>query len=61
MLCVNEYGLNELIFASHKEEVVKFRWWVASEVLPAIRKHGMYAKDKLLDNPDLLLSIITKL
>jgi prophage antirepressor-like protein len=38
MLCVNEYGLNELIFASRKEEAVKFRWWIAHDILPALRK-----------------------
>ncbi|MDT2438258.1 phage antirepressor KilAC domain-containing protein, partial [Enterococcus avium] len=31
------------------------------EVLPQIRKHGMYATDELLDNPDLLIEVATKL
>jgi anti-repressor protein len=35
--------------------------WIFDEVLPSIRKHGMYAKDELLDNPDLLLDVVTKL
>ncbi len=31
------------------------------EVLPTIRKHGMYATDELLNNPDLLIEVATKL
>lgn len=31
------------------------------EVLPQIRKHGMYATDELLNNPDLLIEVATKL
>jgi len=33
-----------------------FRRWVTHDVLPSIRKHGMYATDeliyKILENPD---------
>ncbi|MBD7914517.1 phage antirepressor KilAC domain-containing protein [Clostridium sp. Sa3CUN1] len=58
---INESGLYTLIIRSRKEEAKKFRKWVTSEVLPSIRKHGMYAKDELLDNPDLLIAAATKL
>lgn len=37
------------------EKLRRFKHWVTSEVLPAIRKHGMYAIDELLDNPDLAI------
>ena len=57
---VNESNLYKLIFQSRKKEAENFTEWVTSEVLPDIRKHGMYAKDELLDNPDLLLDVITK-
>ena len=40
---VNESGLYALIFQSRKPIAKKFRKWVTSEVLPAIRKTGMYA------------------
>lgn len=41
--CVNESGLYNLIFKSRKREAKTFRKWVTSEVLPAIRKKGIYA------------------
>ncbi|GEP63130.1 hypothetical protein CBE01nite_08980 [Clostridium beijerinckii] len=39
----------------------KFEAWIFDEVLPSIRKTGMYATDELLDNPDLLIAAATKL
>lgn len=42
MLCVNEYGLYKLTFRSNKPSADAFTNWVASEVLPAIRKKGTY-------------------
>jgi prophage antirepressor-like protein len=42
---VNESGLYDLIFLSRKPEAKAFRKWVTSEVLPAIRKTGMYATE----------------
>lgn len=39
----------------------KFQMWLATEVLPRMRKYGMYATDELLDNPDLLIAAATKL
>src|SRR5690606_22273894 len=67
---VNESGLYSLLFAmqptkargvseahisARVDKLRKFKRWVTSEVLPTIRKHGMYATDALLDDPDLLL------
>lgn len=42
MLIINESGLYNLIFRSRKPEAKKFRKWVTAEVLPSIRKTGMY-------------------
>ena len=39
---VNESGLYALIFGSRKESAKRFKRWVTSEVLPAIRKNGGY-------------------
>lgn len=39
---INESGLYALIFKSRKAEARRFRKWVTSEVLPAIRKDGEY-------------------
>ena len=43
------------------EKIKRFKRWVTHEVLPSIRKHGMYAADELLNNPDLMIRIITEL
>lgn len=40
--CVNESGLYALIFGSKLESAKRFKRWVTSEVLPAIRKQGRY-------------------
>ena len=61
MTVINESGLYSLILSSKLPNAKKFKRWVTSEVLPSIRKHGMYATDELLDNPDLLIEIVTKL
>ena len=57
-LCVNETGLYELIFASRKQEAVKFRRWVCEEVLPSIRKTGKYdvrdIRGKSVENRNLI-------
>lgn len=50
----------KLAFKANNEVAEKFQDWLAMEVLPQIRKHGMYAKDELLDNPDLLLDVVKK-
>lgn len=41
-VCINESGLYSLILRSRKPEAKTFKKWVTSEVLPAIRKDGMY-------------------
>ena len=42
MLIISESGLYSVIMRSNKPEAKKFRKWVTSEVLPAIRKTGSY-------------------
>ena len=46
---------------ANNDVVKKFQMWLATEVLPSMRKYGMYATDELLDNPDLLIAAATKL
>lgn len=58
---INESGLYSLILRSDMPTAKQFKRWVTSDVLPSIRKHGMYATDELLDNPDLLIAAATKL
>lgn len=42
MATINESGMYSLIFQSRKPEAKRFRKWVTSEVLPAIRRQGFY-------------------
>lgn len=47
MPIINESGLYSLIFGSKLEGAVRFKRWVTSEVLPALRKTGSYMMPKL--------------
>ena len=62
---VTEAGLYEVIFMSRKPEAKTFRHWVTSEVLPSIRKHGMYATpatiEDMIANPDIIIQLATTL
>ena len=53
---INEANFYKLVFQSRKPEAEKFADWVTSEVLPSIRKHGLYATDQLLNDPDLAVA-----
>lgn len=59
---VNEYGLYSLILGSRKPEAKVFKRWITHEVIPSIRKHGMYMTDevleKTLNNPDFLIDLL---
>lgn len=73
---VNEPGLYSLLFAmqpskargvndeyifEREQKLKKFKRWVTHEVLPSIRKHGLYAVDELLANPDLWIKALQEL
>ena len=61
MTIINESGLYALIFGSKLESAKRFKHWVTSEVLPAIRKHGVYAVDELLNDPEMAIKAFTDL
>lgn len=61
VILINESGLYSLILGSKLPSAKKFKKWVTSDVLPSIRKHGMYATDELINNPDLLIAAATKI
>lgn len=50
MTFVTESGLYSLIFGSKLERAKQFKHWVTSEVLPSIRKHGMYATEATVES-----------
>lgn len=55
---INESGLYSLILSSKLPTAKRFKRWVTSEVLPAIRRHGLYAVDDMLNNPDALIEAL---
>lgn len=62
---INESGLYTAILGSEVEDARKFKRWVTSEVLPSIRKHGMYATpatiEDMIANPDIIIQLATTL
>lgn len=73
---VNEAGLYSLLFAMQPKkargvsdeyieercsQLKAFKRWVTHEVIPSIRKHGMYATEDLIANPDLAIAAFTAL
>ncbi len=64
MKLVSESGLYLLTFRSYKPEAKQFRRWVTHEVLPDIRKHGIYMSDKLRDaaqvDPEMFEAVMNK-
>lgn len=65
MTIINESGLYSLVLSSKLPTAKKFKHWVTSEVLPAIRKHGGYLTPEKIEeallNPDTLIRLATEL
>ena len=65
MSIVNEPGLYTLILGSRKPEAKAFKRWITHDVIPSIRKHGMYATEatieRMLDDPDVLITTLQRL
>ena len=65
MNVVSEPGLYSLILRSRKPEAKEFKRWITHEVLPSIRKHGMYATSRtveaMLNDPDTMIKTLQAL
>ena len=65
MNIISEPGLYSLILRSRKPEAKAFKRWITHEVIPSIRRHGMYATpqtvEAMLDDPDTTIKILTAL
>lgn len=61
-IMINESGLYSLILKSKLPNAKKFKRWVTSEILPAIRKNGAYLTDQkaydITHNPDSLADLL---
>ncbi len=65
MLTISEAGLYSLVLRSRKPEAKAFKRWVTHDVLPSIRKHGMYATpqtvDAMLADPETAIKMLKAL
>lgn len=61
MTFIDEGNVYRLITHSKLPSAEKFENWVFDEVLPTIRKHGMYAIDDIIQNPDLAINALIAL
>ena len=53
---ISEPGLYSLVLRSRKPEAKIFKRWITHEVLPSIRKHGLYGKEEVINS---MLTILT--
>ena len=58
---INESGLYSLILSSKLEGAKTFKRWITHEVIPSIRRYGVYAVDEVLNNPDMLIGALQAL
>ena len=58
---ISEGNVYRLITHSKLPAADRFEKWVFDDILPTIRKHGMYATDELLNDPDLAIKAFTAL
>ena len=62
---INESGMYSLVLGSKLPGARKFKRWITSEVLPSIRKHGVYMTpekiEEVLLNPDVIIRLATEL
>lgn len=58
---IPESDLYRLAFSSKLAAAERFTDWVTKDVLPTIRKHGMYVNEELLFDPDLAIAVFQAL
>lgn len=65
MTIITESGLYNAILGSKVPEAKRFKRWVTHDVLPTIRKHGMYATpqsiERMLADPDTMIATLKAL
>jgi prophage antirepressor-like protein len=63
MTIVNEAGLYKVILRSDKPDAKAFKRWVTHDVLPDIRRHGVYmtenVAERAISDPDWMIQLLT--
>lgn len=61
MLCLTEQGVYFFLGRSDKPKALPYQMWIAGDVIPSIRKHGVYmtpkTQDELIADPDLIIRL----
>jgi anti-repressor protein len=64
MTVINESGLYSLVLSSKMSGAKAFKKWLTADVLPAIKRHGLYATadtvENMLSNPDFAIQLLQK-
>ena len=62
MLCLKEQGVYFFLGRSDKKKALPYQMWIAGDVVPSIRKHGMYVTpariEDMLENPDAFIKAL---
>ena len=62
---LTEQGCYQFILASTSQRAKEFKKWLCQEVLPSIRKHGMYATpqtiEQVIENPESAIKVLMAL
>ena len=55
----NARNTQDAEIAERIERLHTFKRWITHDVIPSLRKHGVYAVDKMLDDPDAMIAALT--
>lgn len=62
---INESGVYSLILSSKLPKAKEVKRWITSEVMPSIRKHGVFATEdfakKVFENPQFMIDILEEI
>ena len=65
MLCLTEQGVYFFLGRSDKPKALPYQMWIAGEVVPSIRKHGVYMttqmQEQLISDPDFIIRLAQEL
>lgn len=62
---LTEQGVYQFVMESRSQEAKKFKTWICREVLPSVRKHGLYATpmtiETMISNPSAAIKLLEAL
>ncbi len=61
MMVITEGDIYRLVVKSQMPYAERFESWIFDDIVPSVRKHGMYATEELLNNPDLFIKALQDL